>query len=86
MTDRNYTELMQELETLKQEQAQAAGARKELLKQLHTEFGLDGVKAAQAKIEELKKKKKALERKRDEEYRKLMEHPAWKGKLQDSED
>lgn len=72
MTDRQYAEVVAELEQSKKEQAEAEGAIKELLKQMRDEFGVK----SEEELRTLLKRKRLLlknqEADADEEYRRLI--------------
>lgn len=77
---------MQAIEEFKSEQAEAIGARNEMLRTLKEKFGVSTLEEAKAKAEELKSRQRVLTKKRDEEYAKLKADPVWKKKLADSDE
>lgn len=72
MTERQFAEVVAELEQSKKEQAEAEGAIKELLKQMRDEFGVK----SEEELRTLLKRKRLLlknqEADADEEYRRLI--------------
>ena len=72
MTERQYAEVVAELEESKKEQAEAEGAIKELLKQMRDEFGVK----SEEELRTLLKRKRLLlknqEADADAEYRRLI--------------
>lgn len=81
MNDESYKSLVDRLERLKQERAEAAGARDELLRQLKDEFGVGSVKEARVLLATLKQKEESLKRKIDAEYKAFVKK--WGDKIKD---
>jgi hypothetical protein len=71
MAEQNLTQkllaLQQQIDTARQEAAQADGALRELLKQIRTEFGCRDLKAAQQLLVKLKQDEAAARRKFERE-------------------
>jgi hypothetical protein len=72
MTERQYSEVIAELEAAKQEEAEAEGAIKELHKQMRDEFGVKTQEELQVLLKKKRLKLKNEEIVADAEYQRLI--------------